>query len=426
MVNQFIRACIDSEYNMNLTLTNIVILFCIFSLWINNPKEITEYPDYTFYDHFGCFLPSYLPRAFIFDYVAGRAKANNLRRFIRFNTAVRHVDFNDEKNEFSVDVEDLNDGSVEHLTFDRVIVATGHYHIPNMIHIDGVDQFPGRVLHSHDFRGAEEFAGLHVLLIGSRISAEDIALQCVKFGTRLVTISARRPPVELKWPIGIKTAPMTVRVEGRTAHLKDGSSVDDVDAIIFCTGYRHSYPFMAQRFRLQCGVTQCISPNLYKSIFWIDQPNLAYLGTTRYLYTWFIFEIQAAIVRDVFLGRIKLPNQDERQEDMNKWLLREQTTIPMNLPAVVKLQSEYVRDILDFLYTNDENQFLPLAKFNFDKCEIMLKHFLNEKLVDIAGYRDVSYESLIDTEEKRIVQGRKPWIENMDDSMENLLDHYRN
>ncbi len=175
-------------------------MFCIFSLWINNPKEIMEYPDYTFYDHFGCFLPSFLPRTLIYDYLTGRAKANNLRRFIRFNTAVRYVDFNDEKNEFSIDVEDLNSSSIECLTFDRVIVATGRYHVPNMINIDGVNQFPDRVLHSHDFRGADEFVDRNLLIIGGRMSAEDIALQCYKFGARSITISARREPVELKWP----------------------------------------------------------------------------------------------------------------------------------------------------------------------------------------------------------------------------------
>ena len=217
---------------------------------------MTEYPDYTFYDHFGCYLPSYIPGAMMFDYIVGRAKANNLRRFIRFNTVVRHVDFNDEKNEFSVEIEDFNKNSTKNLTFDRVIVATGRFHFPHMIHIDGVNQFPGRVLHSHDFRNAKEFAGLHVLLIGGSVSADDIALQCVKFGTRLVTISARRPPVELKWPSEIQLVPMIVRMEGRTAHLQDGSSVDNIDAIIFCTGFRHSYPFMAKRFRLQCDIHQ--------------------------------------------------------------------------------------------------------------------------------------------------------------------------
>jgi len=141
-----------------------------------------EYNDYTFYDHFGCFLPSYLPRALIYDYLTDRAKAGNIRQFIRVNTAVRHVDFDDKKNEFNVDIEDLNSGSMECIKFDRVIVATGHYHAPNMINIDGLDQFPGRVLHSHEFRRADEFVSLNLLVIGGSFSADDIAIQCYKFG----------------------------------------------------------------------------------------------------------------------------------------------------------------------------------------------------------------------------------------------------
>ncbi len=69
--------------------------------------------------------------------------------------------------------------SMECLIFDRVIVATSHYHVPNMINIDGVDQFPDRVLHLHEFGGADEFMGRNLLIIGSSTSTEDITtLQC--------------------------------------------------------------------------------------------------------------------------------------------------------------------------------------------------------------------------------------------------------
>ena len=44
----------------------------------------------------------------------------------------------------------------------------------------GVERFPGRVLHAHAFRDANEFAGKRLLLVGSSYSAEDIALQCIK------------------------------------------------------------------------------------------------------------------------------------------------------------------------------------------------------------------------------------------------------
>ena len=36
--------------------------------------------------------------------------------------------------------------------FDYVIVASGHYSVPNVPSFEGIEKFPGRVLHAHDFR----------------------------------------------------------------------------------------------------------------------------------------------------------------------------------------------------------------------------------------------------------------------------------
>ena len=37
-------------------------------------------------------------------------------------------------------------------TFDYVIVASGHYSVPNVPTFPGIEKFPGRVMHAHDFR----------------------------------------------------------------------------------------------------------------------------------------------------------------------------------------------------------------------------------------------------------------------------------
>ena len=39
--------------------------------------------------------------------------------------------------------------------------------------------FPGRILHSHDFRDAEEFRNKNVIVLGSSYSAEDIAYNVI-------------------------------------------------------------------------------------------------------------------------------------------------------------------------------------------------------------------------------------------------------
>ena len=56
--------------------------------------------------------------------------------------------------------------------------------MPNVPHIEGIETFPGRVFHSHDFRDARQFVEQNILLIGGSLSAEDIALQTLKFGAK--------------------------------------------------------------------------------------------------------------------------------------------------------------------------------------------------------------------------------------------------
>ena len=199
----------------------------------------------------------------------GRAAAKDVRKYISFQTAVRFVDFDDKTQQFQVTIEDLlTEKITENLTFDHVIVASGHYTIANTPDFEGLSSFPGRVLHSHDFRGADEFVGKNILIIGGGYSAEDIAMQCCKFGAGSITITYRSYATDFKWPDNIKEFPLITRIEGHTAYFKDGSHVKNIDCVILCTGYRHSHSFMDQKLRFYCSSDLYIPPDLYKGIFW--------------------------------------------------------------------------------------------------------------------------------------------------------------
>ena len=84
--------------------------------------------------------------------------------------------------------------------FDNVIVASGHFSVPNVPEYPGFDKFNGRVLHAHDFRDAREFAGKDLLLLGSSYSAEDIGSQCWKYGAKSITVAYRNAPMGFNWP----------------------------------------------------------------------------------------------------------------------------------------------------------------------------------------------------------------------------------
>ena len=93
-----------------------------------------------------------------------------------------------------------------------------------MPNFEGFSQFPGRILHAHDFRNALEFKGQDILIIGTSYSAEDIGSQCWKYGAKSITVSHRTAAMGYDWPINWKEVPLLNGVDGKTARFKDGSS----------------------------------------------------------------------------------------------------------------------------------------------------------------------------------------------------------
>ena len=109
------------------------------------------------------------------------------------STTVTNIVHN-EKN-FEVTYRDKKNATYATDVFDYVIVANGHFSVPFIPEYPGMKAFPGRIMHSHDFRDAEEFRDKNVVVLGSSYSAEDVALQCHKYGAKSVTIGYRHNPV---------------------------------------------------------------------------------------------------------------------------------------------------------------------------------------------------------------------------------------
>merc|ERR1712080_140704 len=99
-------------------------------------------------------------------------------------------------------------------------------------------------MHAHDFRDACEFKDKTVLLVGASYSAEDIALQVIKYGAKHVICTWRTKPMGYNWPSTIEERPLLTNIDGNTISFRDGSTAE-VDAILLCTGYLHAYPFLS-------------------------------------------------------------------------------------------------------------------------------------------------------------------------------------
>ncbi|GAB3217195.1 NAD(P)-binding domain-containing protein [Mycolicibacterium hippocampi] len=354
-------------------------------LWSNGPKECLEFADYPFDEHFGGPIPSFPPREVLYDYIVGRAKKSNVRQFIQFDAAVRDVTFDGgtfDGGTFTVTVEswEKGDGALRAETFDHVIVATGHFSTPNVPEYPGFEHFPGRILHSHDFRDAVEFADKDLLILGSSYSAEDIALQSRKYGARSVTVSYRNTPMGFGWPDGISEVPALQHLEGRTAHFADGTS-RSVDAIILCTGYQHHFPFIDPELRLS--TTNNLYPErLYKGVVWTANPKLMYLGMQDQYYTFNMFDAQAFLARDVVLGRFQLPMAEGMDADIAEW--RTRYAAVAGVMEQIDFQTDYVRDLM------------ALTDYPAFDIELVRRHFVDwehDKDASITGYRDRCFAS---------------------------------
>ena len=274
-------------------------------LWSNGPKEGLEFADYSFEEHFGKQIGSYPPRAVILDYIEGRVNKAGVRDWIRFSTAVRMVNYNAESATFSVTVHDLKADRMYSEEFDHVIVASGHFSTPNVPEFPGFATFNGRVLHAHDFRDAMQFKDRDILIVGTSYSAEDIGSQCWKYGCKSITVAHRTAPMGYDWPSNWTEVPILTHVDDDTAYFADGSS-KKVDAIILCTGYQHSFPFLPDDLRLKTR-NRLAAADLYKGVAWVHNTRLFYLGMQDQWFTFNMFDAQAWWVRDMIMGRISIP-----------------------------------------------------------------------------------------------------------------------
>ncbi len=374
-------------------------------LWSNGPKEGLEFADYSFEEHFGKQIASYPPREVLFDYIQGRVKKAGVRDWIRFNNRVRDVrETADGK--FEVTARDTVADAETREVYDYVVVANGHFSTPNVPYYPGFESFKGRVLHAHDFRDALEFEGQDLLILGTSYSAEDIGSQCWKYGAKSITVAHRTAPMGYDWPDNWQEVPALVKVDGNTAHFKDGTT-KDVDAVILCTGYKHHFPFMPDELRLRTP-NVLASDDLYKGVAYVANPNVFYLGMQDQWFTFNMFDAQAWWARDVMMGRIAIPDEAARAADVEARKAGE-AAIEDDY-GCIDYQGDYTQELID------ETDY---PSFDVKGACQAFYQWKKHKKADIMTFRNNAYQSVITG--TMAPMHHTPWKDALDDSMKEYL-----
>ncbi len=375
-------------------------------LWSNGPKEALEFADYSFEEHFGRAIASYPPRPVLLDYLRGRAGKYAVRKLIRFNTCVRDVRYDYGTEKFIVISRDGQNDTEKIEKFDYLVVASGHFSMPNVPYYPGFEKFSGRILHAHDFRDARQFVGQEILILGSSHSAEDIGSQCWKYGCKSVTIAHRTSPIGYEWPQNWMEVPALERVADGLAYFCNGQS-KKIDSIILCTGYKHYFGFLPDSLRLKTE-NRLATSELYKGVVFNPNPAMFYLGMQDQWYTFNMFDAQAWYVRDVILGRILLPNQKTMEDDVEDRQRSEEA-----------LDDDFARIRYQGAYICELSEDTDCHALDIDVAYKAFSEWKSHKKKGIMTYRDHAYKSPVTGKLSPV--HHTCWTDAMDDSLENYM-----
>ncbi|KAJ2899983.1 FAD/NAD(P)-binding domain-containing protein [Zalerion maritima] len=286
----------------------------------NIPHSLMNFSDLPFPEGSIIFPPRQAVQSYLLTY------SEPLRNIIRLCTKVNNVrlfkgDTGHDK--WEVDSQHTVSAAVESETFDAVVVASGHYALPYVPRMKGIAEFharyPGIISHSKTYRDNSPFIGKQTVVVGNAASGLDIARQINTVCHKPLLISAQHPaPQPQLEHTGGQEVPEIEEflLEGPPAVRFKNGQVEQVDAVLFCTGYLFSFPFLDNTMLGDPPVvnTGRRVQGLYRHIFHIRHPTIVFPGLPIKAVPFPVCEGQAAVISRVWSNHLSLPPVPEMRE----------------------------------------------------------------------------------------------------------------
>ncbi len=373
------------------------------TLHINTSRERMEYADFPMPASYPDFPRHDQIARYFDDYV----EHFGLHERITFNTGVEHArPCEDGGWEVTIEGEGAAGGR-EVRRYDALLVANGHHWNPRWPEPPIPGSFDGEQIHAHDYKEPSQLAGRRVVVVGMGNSAMDIAVDA-SYHALSTTLVARRgvhvvPKYILGRPLDAGVRPSRVpfpwllrgiqlinrltvgpmeryglprpdhrlgeahptvssRILDRLAHgaisvkpeiaelagarvrYADGSE-EEADMIVYCTGYKISFPFLDERV-VSAPDNRLV---LYKRIFSPEHLGLYFIG---FVQPWGaimpVAEIQSRLVAEHLTGTYALPTSTQMQHDMRAMLRRQDRRYRASKRHTIQVDSSnYVVELED-------------------------------------------------------------------------------
>jgi hypothetical protein len=208
--------------------------------------------------------------------------------------------------------------------FDSIIIATGHYNVPKIPYVEGIDKvlekYPHSVIHSKGFVPDASFTKKRIVVIGSRSSSVDTVNQLKKYtpdiywSVRIVQSDFNAH--NFNKPTGTPRKPViskySLNGDGIVVEFEDGSTLEGIDYIIYATGYHFSFPFLNDLFE-DLTHEGIFIKRLYQHTFLIDEPLISFVGIPIDGMSFRVFEYQAILAARYLAGKTQLPPVEEQE-----------------------------------------------------------------------------------------------------------------
>ena len=271
------------------------------------------------------YLQIYKDKFSLHDYIRRGCKVTNLNVLEGTTSSVspEHEKWPKIQLEWEDQTASSGESAIKTDTFDAVLVCNGHYAKPSVPEIPGATEyFKGKTYHSLEYDDPTDFKDLRVLCIGARASGEDLAREIADVSSHLYLSSSTYPAGQPPKTEGkVTLVPRTVEVKKDGSVVFDGLSSEresvQVDAMIYCTGYDYSFPFIHDPDLLQAVPGERRVKPLYEQLFHAKYPNLCFLGLPHSVVPFPLFEFQAEAIVAQFED-CQLPSEDIRMKIASK------------------------------------------------------------------------------------------------------------
>jgi cation diffusion facilitator CzcD-associated flavoprotein CzcO len=287
------------------------------NLWANTPRDIMTFAEKDFPQG----TPAFPFRTQILQYLKEYGK--DVKNLVELNKEVITVE---KQGRWCLTIRDSREKSrVAVEQFDAVAVAAGmaaidclivgHYDIPLIPNISGIETFPkGKISHAKYFRHPSSYRDKNILLVGNGPSGADLSNQILQYA-HLVRRSVRSEANSLAVTNPkVRDVAALKHFTKDSIELVDGTKLEDIDNVIFCTGYLYSLSMFPKEAGFITSDGSYVH-KLYQQTFYVEDPSLVFMGLPKQVIPFPTFQNQAIVVAKVWAQKLSLPSREVMRQD---------------------------------------------------------------------------------------------------------------